>query len=106
MKHKKLFISLTAVAAAFVFFGIFLLIWYVGDHYNDFRRFKQEFAIEGLDDGAVPQGLATHYADYVDGVDANGRPITKRQQYFLQSAYMTDDSPSRIYVTASVTGYV
>lgn len=106
MKNKKLFISLTAVAAAFVFFGIFLLIWYVGDHYNDFRRFKQEFAIEGLDEGAVPQGLATHYADYVDGVDTNGRPITKRQQYFLQSAYMTDGSPSRIYVTASVTGYV
>ncbi len=106
MKHKKLFISLTAVAAAFVFFGIFLLIWYVGDHYNDFRRFKQEFAIEGLDDGAVPQGLGSFYAKYQYDTDDKGNPLTKEQHYFLTSAYMTDGSPSRIYVNGSDTGYV
>ena len=106
MKHKKLFISLTAVAAVVLFLGIFLLMWFVGDSYKDFNKFRKEFAIEGLEDGAVPQGITTFYANYTDGEDANGKPVTKSQQYFLVSAYMNDNSPSRVYVTGQVTGYV
>ena len=106
MKHKKLFITLTAVFSVLVFLGTFLLIWFVGDRYPDFEKFRQEFAIEGLDEGAVPQGIATYYGNYTDGEDENGKPITKQQQYFLTSAYMNDGSPSRIYVTGQVTGYV
>ena len=106
MKHKKLFITLTALFAVLVFLGTFFLIWFVGDNYPDFDKFREEFAIEGLEDGAVPQGLATYYGNYIDGVDANDKPITKQQQYFLTSAYMKDGSPSRIYVTGQVTGYV
>lgn len=108
MKHKKLFISLTAVAAVIVFLGIFLLIWFVGDSYKDFKRFKQEFAIEGLDEGAVPQGMTTYYSTYPDGdengVDDKGNKL--KQQYFLVSSYMKDNSPSRIYVSGEKTGYI
>lgn len=106
MKHKKLFISLTAVLAVFVFLGIFILMWFVGDTYPDFEDFKKEIEIEGLEDGAIPQGITAFYANYTDGVDENNKPITKQQQYFLVSAYMKDGSPSRIYVTGKNTGYV
>ena len=105
MKHKKLFISLTAVLAVFVFLGIFIFFWFVGDSYEDFEKFRKEFAIEGLDDGAVPQGLAEYYADYQE-VGEDGKTVTKKQHYFLTSAYMTDGSPSRIYVRGSVSGYI
>ena len=106
MKHKKLFISLTAVLAVLVFFGIFLLTWFVGDDYPGFKKFTKEFAIEGLDDGAIPQGLTAYYGQYKAGTDENGKDINKYQQYFLTSAYMKDGSPSRIYVTGTVTGYM
>ena len=108
MKHKKLFISLTAVLTVFVFLGIFILIWFVGDSYKDFKKFNKEFAIEGLNDGAIPQGITAYYANYsdYDDLDSNGKPKNKQQQYFLVSAYMNDGSPSRIYVTGQVTGYI
>ena len=118
MKHKKLFISLTAVLAVLVFFGIFIMMWFVGDSYPDFKRFRSEFEIAGLDDGATPQGLACYHGDYKDGVDSSGNPIVKKQEYFLTSAYMLDGSPSRIYVNymrnvtdesgqqVQITGYV
>ena len=105
MKHKKLFISLTVVLAVLLFLGSFLLIWFVGDTYPDFEKFRKEFAIEGLDDGAVPQGLGAYYAQY-EVTDADGKTSNAYQQYFLMSAYMKDGSPSRIYVTAEKTGYV
>ena len=108
MKHKKLFISLTAVITVLVFFGIFILIWFVGDTYKDFKKFNKEFAIEGLKDGAIPQGITSYtakYSDY-DDLDSSGKPKSKSQQYFLVSAYMNDGSPSRIYVTGQDTGYV
>ena len=38
--------------------------------------------------------------------DENGNTVSKEQQYFFISAYMTDGSPSRIYVTGGDTGYV
>ncbi len=105
MKHKKLFISLTAVFAVLLFLGSFLLIWFVGDTYPDFKKFRKEFAIEGLDDGAIPQGLGAYYSQY-EITDEDGKTKYAYQQYFLMSAYMKDGSPSRIYVTAEKTGYV
>ena len=99
MKRKKLFISITAVAAVLLFLGIFILIWFVGDTYKDFERFRKEFAIEGLDDGAVPQGLGAYYGQYQYSVDDKNNPLKKTQQYFLTSAYMTDGSASRVYVS-------
>lgn len=106
MKQKKLIISLTAVLAVLVFFGIFILMWFVGDTYPDFEGFKKEIDIEGLDDGAIPQGITAYYATYTADTDSNDKPITKTQQYFLVSAYMNDGSPSRIYVSGKDTGYV
>ena len=57
MKQKKLIISLTAVIAVLLFFGIFILMWFVGDTYADFEGFKKEIDIEGLDDCHIPQGI-------------------------------------------------
>lgn len=103
MKRKKLFISLTAVCAVLVFLGIFVLMWYVGDSYKDFKKFSKEFAIEGLDDGAVPQGMTAYPSNYVYDVDETGKEKVKLQQYFLVSSYMSDGSASRIYVTVQLT---
>ena len=106
MKHKKLFISLVAVATVAIFFAVFLMIWFFGDRYEDFAdNFRQEFEIAGLKDGATPQGITAFTANY-DDTDADGKPVTRSQQYFFVSAYMKDGSPSRIYVTGDKTGYV
>ena len=67
-------------------------------NYKDFKKFNKEFAIEGLDDGAVPQGITAYYSNY-KAIDETGKEVTRSQQYFLISAYMYDGSPSRIYVT-------
>ena len=106
MKHKKIFISLVAVATVAIFFAVFLMIWFFGDRYEDFAdNFRQEFEIAGLKDGATPQGITAFTANY-DDTDADGKPVTRSQQYFFVSAYMKDGSPSRIYVTGDKTGYV
>ena len=113
MKHRKLFISLSAVFSAVLFLAIFLSVWYLGDVYPDFKRAEAEFEIPGLDDGATPQGMSSCYANYtVETVkqeiseDDDGNQTvkdvvtkeTKMQPYFFISAYMADGSPSRIYV--------
>ena len=42
MKHKKIFISLVAVATVAIFFAVFLMIWFFGDRYEDFAdNFRQ-----------------------------------------------------------------
>lgn len=130
MKHKSLFISLTAILTALVFTGIFIGIWFLGDTYPDFdREAKKEFKIPGLDDGAIPQGMSSCEANYTvteikqqTEKDENGNPkkddqgndiikdvevtTTKKQPYFFISANMSDGSPSRIYVVGENTGYV
>ena len=121
MKHRKLFISLSAVFSAVLFLAIFLSVWYLGDVYPDFKRAEAEFEIPGLDDGATPQGMSSCYANYtVETVkqeiseDDDGNQTvkdvvtkeTKMQPYFFISAYMADGSPSRIYVVGQETGYV
>lgn len=89
MKRKmSMIISLSLVGVI----ALALLIYYFGAFYPTFNSFdkQKEFEIPGLEDGFVPQGL-----DYVekDGV-------------FLVSGYMSDGSPSRIYVINKETGVV
>ena len=60
MKHKKLFISLTAVFSVLIILATFLMLWFLGykTSYADFdNNFRAEFEIPGLDDGAIPQGM-------------------------------------------------
>ena len=106
MQHKKLFISLTAVGSVIVFFAVFLMIWFVGGDYKDFESFREEFEIPGLGDGAVPQGMGTCPAEYYVYNEEVDKTEAKIQQYYFISAYMSDGSPSRIYVTGAETGYV
>lgn len=103
MKHKKLFVALTSVFSVIVFLTVLLMIWFFGDSYKDFNSFNKEFEIPGLADGACPQGLGTCKANYE--VEENGEKVVKTQNYYFVSAYMTDGSPSRIYVTGEETGY-
>ena len=105
MKRKKLFISLVSVLSVVVFLGMFLLVWFVGAIYPDFKNFKKEFAIPGLDEGAVPQGMGTYTSSY-EITDESGTTTSHTQQYFFISAYMADGSPSRLYVVGAETGYV
>ena len=51
MKHRKLFISLSAVLSAVLFLAIFLSVWYLGDVYPDFKRAEAEFEYRGLTTG-------------------------------------------------------
>lgn len=59
MKNKKLLISLTAVFSVFVVIAVFLMIWFWGDRYGDFRHLKNEFAIPDLKAEARRRGLQT-----------------------------------------------
>lgn len=106
MKRKKLFISLTAILSFIIALSIFLGVWYLGDRYEVFEKdFTKEFEIPGLREGAVPQGMGNCELSY-NLKDENGNTVSNGQQYFFISAYMTDGSPSRIYVTGGDTGYV
>lgn len=102
MKHKKLFIAFVAVFSVLVCLGTFILVWFWGDVYPDFDDFKESAAIPGLNEGAVPQGLA----NYTTNVYApDGAATDEKQDYLFISAYMKE-GPSRIYVTGVKTGYV
>ena len=103
MKHRKLFITFTAIFTALVAIAIFLLVWFCGDSYPDFDEFRPSVAIPGLKDGAVPQGIASYNGDYsyTEGEEEK----TAKQDYYFISSYMKK-GPSRLYVTGSKTGYV
>ena len=105
MKHKKLFVTCMVIFSVLVALGTFILIWFWGDSYPDFKEFSDtEVSIPGLKDDSVPQGLATYNAEY--GVtDADGNSQIFRQDYFFVSSYMKKGA-SRIYVTGAKTGYV
>ncbi len=81
MKHKKLFIALTAVFTVIAALAVFLATWFLADRYEDFKGFRKEFAIPGLKSGAVPQGLG-----YYGGV-------------YFTSSYYDNGAPSRVYAT-------
>lgn len=102
MKHKKLFIALIAIFSVVVCLGTFIMIWFWGDEYDDFSDFAESAPIPGLDEGAVPQGIA----NYITSVyDESGEALDELQEYLFISAYMKE-GPSRIYVTGLRTGYV
>lgn len=110
MKNKKLFIAGIAIFSVIVFLAIFLVVWYWGDKFN-YKDFNDDFKtiqtdsgetlkIPGLDEGAVPQGMA-NYTYPGDNKNIN----IASQQYFFISAYMKKGA-SRVYVTGERTGYV
>ena len=80
MKHKKLFITFTAVFSVILMIAVFLVIWFWGDSYKSgakfdgFEDFRAEAEIPGLKDGACPQGLGTYRASYALK-DENGNPV-------------------------------
>ncbi len=104
MKHKKLVIAAVALFSVIVFLATFVVIWLWGDSYPDFADFKPAAKIPGLDEGAVPQGLANYEGEYTE-TDENGNEQTLSQDYFFISAYMKS-GPSRLYVVGKTTGYV
>ncbi len=77
---RNLLIVVIVIVCILVILGIFLLVWFYADSYADLDKFKTEFAIPGLEDGVVPQGLGS-----------NG-------DTFFMCCYMVDGSASRIYV--------
>lgn len=102
MKHKKLFIALIAIFSVIVCLGTFVMIWFWGDNYDDFEDFTEGVEIPGLDENAVPQGIANYNTDIYD---AEGKATSERQDYLFISAYMKE-GPSRIYVTGTRTGFI
>lgn len=83
---KTLKILGISVLTILVILGGFLVFWFFGDSYNDFyKKSQKEFAIAGLNDGFIPQGLC-----YTSNT-------------FLTSGYMKDGSASRIYVVDKAT---
>lgn len=111
MKHKKLFITAITIFSVVVFLAILIVLWYWGDSYSDFADFNtiktlsgDSLDIPGLDDGAVPQGMANYTTTYTF-TDDGGIEQTIKQEYLFISAYMKE-GPSRIYVTGTKTGYV
>ena len=112
MKSKKLFVTGITIFSVVVFLAIFLVIWYWGDSYKDFKNdfntkkllSGETLKIPGLDDDSAPQGIA-NYTTFYTFTDSNGNEQTAKQEYLFVSAYMKE-GPSRIYVTGTDTGYV
>lgn len=98
MKHKKLLIAAAAIFTVLVVFATFVIIWYWGDSYGDFKEFRQEIEIPALGEGAVPQGI-TSCRSAVSSENSNST-----QDYFFISAAF-DGKPPRIYVIGKNTGY-
>lgn len=87
--NKALRITLIVIASVLVLLGLFLLIWFFGDNYDEFYdKTNKEFAISGLNEGFTPQGLC-----YDDG-----------QNLFLVCGYMKNGTASRVYVVDGATG--
>ena len=107
MKHKKLFITFTVIFSALLALVIFIMIWFWGDRYDDFKDFRSEVAISGLKDGACPQGITVYKSDAIKDKDESGKDveIEPAQNYFFITAYFKDKA-SRIYVVGDKTGEV
>ncbi|MCD7728466.1 MAG: hypothetical protein LUI60_00950 [Clostridia bacterium] len=98
-KHLKLCVALIVVAAVLMSLIFFLLYWFFGDRYEDFEEFNKEFAIPGLNEGFIPQGLG----NYTDEGSSSASDTV-----FFVSGYMNKGGASRIYVIegGETTGYV
>ena len=107
MKHKKLFITFTVIFSVLVALTIFFMIWFWGDRYDDFKDFRSESAIPGLNDGACPQGITnSRVTNTITKTDSDGNKTEiKKQDYFFISAYFKN-GPSRIYVIGSESGEI
>lgn len=107
MKHKKLFITFTVIFSVLVALTIFFMIWFWGDRYDDFKDFRSESAIPGLNDGACPQGITNYrVTNTITKTDSDGNKTEiKKQDYFFISAYFKN-GPSRIYVIGSESGEI
>ncbi len=88
---RNLLIAVIVIVCILVILGIFLLVWFYADSYKDLDSFKTEFAIPGLEDGVVPQGLGSY-------TDEDGHAT------FFMCCYMVDGSASRIYVINEDSG--
>ncbi|MCD8308146.1 MAG: hypothetical protein LUD51_07990 [Clostridia bacterium] len=88
---RNLLIVVIVIVCIVVVLGIFLLVWFYADSYKDLESFNTEFAIPGLEDGVVPQGLGSY-------TDADGNAT------FFMCCYMVDGSASRIYVINEGSG--
>lgn len=118
MRNKKLLISLTAIFSVFVVIATFLMIWFWGDRYGDFREMREEFTIPDLESGGSPQGLANYfngeYEDKKQTVSEDGTVTEttekKRQNFFFISSYMPKlngkKQASRVYVYGQDTEYI
>ncbi len=84
-KTKKGKIIWTVVGAVLGALTVFLLIWYLGASYPDYDAVKkEEFSIPGLNK-ISPQGLCV-------------LPENEQGYDFAMSGYMTDKTPSKIYL--------
>lgn len=126
MKGKKILIAVAAVFSVAVLIAVFLVIWFWGDRYGDFREMRKEFDIPDLKSGGSPQGLANYYnGEYeveVPILDGENNPVLnddgtpkytaekRKQNYFFISSYMPlakgEKQASRVYVTGQDTGYI
>ena len=112
MKSKKLFVTGITIFSIVVFLAILIVLWYWGDTYKDFKNdfntkktlSGETLKIPGLNDDAVPQGMANYTTTYTF-TDTSGNEQTSKQEYLFISAYMKE-GPSRLYVTGTDTGYV
>lgn len=87
---KGVKIAICIVVALVLAIGIFAIVWFKGKNYKHFyAKAKAEFAIPGLDQGLVPQGLTYH----------------ESSENFLVTGYMKDGSASRIYIVGENTKY-
>ncbi len=95
-EHHKLITVLTVILTVILAAVIFLVIWYWGDSYPDFKDMDEAAAIPGLDEGATPQGMDVY------------KPTSgtySGENMMLVAANMKDGS-ARIYVTGETSGYI
>lgn len=84
---KKKLIVLGVLEVILIALFVFLTVWYFGASYPAFEKIaRKEFAISGLDEKLSPQGICT--------LPENGEGYA-----FATSGYITDGSPSRVYLT-------
>lgn len=113
MKYKKSLIAFCTLFTIAVFLSIFLMTWFWGDKYADFKSttFREEVAIPGLKDGACPQGLAIATTNRYFKDEEGNLTLVGDDEYYFVSAYFGKDlsgkqKTSRIYVTGKKSGYL
>lgn len=84
---RKKLILLGVAEAILIALFVFLVVWYFGASYPDFEKIaRKEFAVSGLNEKLSPQGICV-------------LPENEAGYAFATSGYITDGSPSRVYLT-------